>query len=408
MNLIPQVTPAQLSIVRDNVAVLDVREPEEVACGQIPGSTNIPLGQLPLRLDELAPRRPIVVVCQSGRRSQHAAEMLTVAGFMGSNLAGGLNDWVSDGRSTVGSPFSMPDTLPRTVQEVANVAAEGPDPADLSKPRLLDPAELARRLLVREWVVDIRTRTEFAAGYLPGALNFELSDDFATYLGRLYDWGAPLTLIAETRAQIADARRQLMRVGIHRINGAVTGRPEELTDGRPVASYPVTDFAGLAQAMAAGTPTVLDVRRHDERAAGGVRDSLHVPVDQLRVRLRHVPPGEVWVYSGWGYRAAIAASILARAGYHPILVDGHYYDPRSGAPAVGLHTSHLRPTRLWRRTPPMCRAVACRTCGKTTWAGCGQHVDQVMSGVPTNQRCPGHQDDGAASTGWLARLFSRR
>jgi hydroxyacylglutathione hydrolase len=178
----------------------------------------------------------------------------------------------------------------------------------------------------------------FAAGHLPGALSFELSDDFATYLGRLYDWGAPLTLIAESRAQLADARRQLMRVGIHRINGAALGRPEELTDGRPVASYPVTDFAGLARAMAAGTPTVLDVRGPDERAAGGVRDSLHVPVDRLRVRLREVPHGEVWVCSGSGYRASIAASILARAEYHPILVDGPYDDPDTGAAAVGLHT----------------------------------------------------------------------
>ena len=38
----------------------------------------------------------------------------------------------------------------------------------------------------------------------------------------------------------------------------------------------------------------------------------------------------------------------------------------------------------------MCRAVTCRTCNKTTWAGCGAHVDQVMAGVPRNQRCPGH------------------
>ena len=99
-----------------------------------------------------------------------------------------------------------------------------------------------------------------------------------------------------------------------------------------------TDFAGLAQAMAAGTPTVLDVRRADERAAGGVRGSLHVPVDHLRVRLGRVPQPEVWVYSGSGYRASIAASILARAGYHPILVDGPYDDPETGAAALGLHT----------------------------------------------------------------------
>lgn len=38
----------------------------------------------------------------------------------------------------------------------------------------------------------------------------------------------------------------------------------------------------------------------------------------------------------------------------------------------------------------MCRATTCRKCGKTTWAGCGQHVQTVMAGVPDDQRCPGH------------------
>ena len=35
----------------------------------------------------------------------------------------------------------------------------------------------------------------------------------------------------------------------------------------------------------------------------------------------------------------------------------------------------------------MCYSVKCRTCGKTGWAGCGQHVDEVMSTVPAAQRC---------------------
>ena len=57
----------------------------------------------------------------------------------------------------------------------------------------------------------------------------------------------------------------------------------------------------------------------------------------------------------------------------------------------------------------MCRATTCRTCGKTTWAGCGQHVDQVMRAVPHAQRCPGHSDDAPANpSGFLARLFARR
>lgn len=37
----------------------------------------------------------------------------------------------------------------------------------------------------------------------------------------------------------------------------------------------------------------------------------------------------------------------------------------------------------------MCRAVRCKTCGKTTWAGCGHHIAHVKSGVPAGQWCPG-------------------
>ncbi len=35
----------------------------------------------------------------------------------------------------------------------------------------------------------------------------------------------------------------------------------------------------------------------------------------------------------------------------------------------------------------MCYAVKCNRCGKTTWAGCGRHVDSVMQNVPENERC---------------------
>ncbi|MDV3221601.1 hypothetical protein [Intrasporangium sp.] len=56
----------------------------------------------------------------------------------------------------------------------------------------------------------------------------------------------------------------------------------------------------------------------------------------------------------------------------------------------------------------MCRPANCRTCGKTTWAGCGQHVDQVMRHVPTAQRCEGHTKDASASSGGLLGKFFGR
>jgi hypothetical protein len=55
----------------------------------------------------------------------------------------------------------------------------------------------------------------------------------------------------------------------------------------------------------------------------------------------------------------------------------------------------------------MCRAITCRKCGKTTWAGCGQHVRQVLVGVPAAQRCAGHDNDEGAGASWLAKLFGR-
>lgn len=58
----------------------------------------------------------------------------------------------------------------------------------------------------------------------------------------------------------------------------------------------------------------------------------------------------------------------------------------------------------------MCRRATCRVCGKTTWAGCGQHVDQVMAGVPAGDRCPGHsatEKGPTRSRPLLSRLFGR-
>ncbi len=35
----------------------------------------------------------------------------------------------------------------------------------------------------------------------------------------------------------------------------------------------------------------------------------------------------------------------------------------------------------------MCSPARCDRCGKTTWAGCGQHIEQALEGVPQEQRC---------------------
>ena len=35
----------------------------------------------------------------------------------------------------------------------------------------------------------------------------------------------------------------------------------------------------------------------------------------------------------------------------------------------------------------MCQKTKCYKCGKFTWTGCGQHIEQALRGVPVDQRC---------------------
>lgn len=202
----------------------------------------------------------------------------------------------------------------------------GPAPVDLTAPAPVDAAELRRRIDAGQWVVDLRDRTAFAAGHLAGSLGFELSTSFVTYLGWLFPYGdTALTLIGESPEQVADARRELVRIGIDRLAGAAVGDAAWPADGAALRSYRVSDFAGLAAALRDRPDlAVLDARRDDERAAGGVAGSRHIPLHQLADRRDEVPDGEVWVYCGSGYRASIAASVLDTPGREVVLVNDAY------------------------------------------------------------------------------------
>lgn len=52
----------------------------------------------------------------------------------------------------------------------------------------------------------------------------------------------------------------------------------------------------------------------------------------------------------------------------------------------------------------MCSPVRCRKCGKTTWSGCGQHVDMVKRSVPKAQWCDGHPKEPKEG-GFFSRMF---
>jgi glyoxylase-like metal-dependent hydrolase (beta-lactamase superfamily II) len=199
------------------------------------------------------------------------------------------------------------------------------------------------RIAAGEWVVDLRRRRAFAAGHLPGSLSFEYGDNLVANLGWLLPPGTPLTLIGESAAQVADAQRDLTRIGVDRVAG-MTGPPHEWREEAPhLGSYPVSDFPALAATLRDQPVAVLDVRRRLEWSAGHIEGALHVPLHQLPGRLPDLPPGPIWVHCQAGYRASVAASILDAAGRAVTAVDDDF--------------SHAAPSGLPLTTAPAAAAA---------------------------------------------------
>jgi rhodanese-related sulfurtransferase len=99
----PRVNITRAAELRDAGAfVLDVREPSEWVEGHIPGSTLIPLGELPTRIAEVPKDKQILVVCRSGNRSQTGRDILAEAGFANvTSMDGGVVQWGASGRELV-------------------------------------------------------------------------------------------------------------------------------------------------------------------------------------------------------------------------------------------------------------------------------------------------------------------
>lgn len=77
----------------EKLNIIDVREVEEVQAGHIPGITNIPLGLLEFRTQDLDKSKSYVMVCRSGGRSGQATQYLDSLGFDVTNMTGGMLAW---------------------------------------------------------------------------------------------------------------------------------------------------------------------------------------------------------------------------------------------------------------------------------------------------------------------------
>ena len=97
---------------KDDIQIVDVREPYEWEAGRIEGAIHIPLNDLMggKGIEELDTAKPVAVVCRSGNRSELASLMLKARGFDAHNMRDGMEGWAREGL-----PFSTPEGQPGKV-----------------------------------------------------------------------------------------------------------------------------------------------------------------------------------------------------------------------------------------------------------------------------------------------------
>jgi hydroxyacylglutathione hydrolase len=176
-------------------------------------------------------------------------------------------------------------------------------------------------------ILDLRTdRAAFAEQHLHGSLFAPMpGGKLPAAAGSYVDEAARILLVVENEAQLDDAVRQLVRIGLDRVEAWIPAA-EALSASDLVSGYPIISTRELQAGV-----QVLDVRGADEFAESHVAGATNIAYTRLAARLDEVPSGEpLFVHCGSGLRAGIATAYLASQGRDVVHVDGSYADIPAG------------------------------------------------------------------------------
>jgi glyoxylase-like metal-dependent hydrolase (beta-lactamase superfamily II)/rhodanese-related sulfurtransferase len=198
------------------------------------------------------------------------------------------------------------------------------DLSELSPPKPLGPAEVARLCDAGHFLLDTRSYSDFGAAHVPGSVNIGLGGQFAMWAGSLIPFTAEILIIADTNAQVDEAVVRLARVGIEKVRGYLDGGLESWTNaGLPVSTIKQVSVEQLSELLKnQSLRQVIDVRRPMEYQSGHVPGAFTSPLAALgqdvnRLSVNRNEPTAV-ICAG-GYRSSAAASLLEAQGFNNLL-----------------------------------------------------------------------------------------
>jgi hydroxyacylglutathione hydrolase len=185
--------------------------------------------------------------------------------------------------------------------------------------RVLELAKEGAQLL------DVRDGIDYEGGHLKGTINIALTGKYATWVGTMLSHDRPIVVIAEDAEAEEEAVMRLGRIGFDNVVGYLADGMNAVAhhEGLLRSTERVT-AAALAELLdgkrpGEPVPKVVDIRSAAEHAGGHIAGSLNIPLPHLEERIGELPTGPVVVHCEGGYRSAIAASVLSRAGREDVM-----------------------------------------------------------------------------------------
>ncbi len=160
-------------------------------------------------------------------------------------------------------------------------------------------------------LIDARNKVDFAAGFIPGSINIQGNNAFATWAGWFINYDEPFMLVAAD-SQIEDLTRKLMRIGLDNIYGYV----DNVTAFR--GALEKSNVIGLEEfkdLYKNNNIQLVDVRGESEYKAGHIKGAENIFVGTLEANLKKFKTDkQIVINCQSGDRTAIAYSLLAKHG----------------------------------------------------------------------------------------------
>lgn len=164
-------------------------------------------------------------------------------------------------------------------------------------------------------VIDARNKVDFANSFLPGSLNIQGNNSFATWAGWFLNYQEQFVLIASDE-QIEDLTRKLMRIGLDNIYGYIS----DLSDlDMELEHVDIIDEEEIKKYQDKENVQIVDVRGLGEFESGHIEDADHVFLGTIEQNLDKIRKNkQVIIHCQAGDRSSIAFSILRKHGFKNI------------------------------------------------------------------------------------------